>query len=46
MKNNLTFYYQHIFEDTSGIRFANKYDGLWGLEIINSETKIYFYLSI
>jgi len=42
MKNNLTFYYQHIFEDTSGIRFANKYDGLWGLEIINSETKNIF----
>ena len=42
MKNNLTFYYQHIFEDTSGLRFANKYDGLWGLEIINSETKNIF----
>ena len=42
MKNNFTFYYQHIFEDTSGIRFANKYDGLWGLEIINSESKNIF----
>ena len=44
MKNNLTFYYQHIFEDTSGIRFANKYDGLWGFEIINSESKNIFLL--
>lgn len=43
-KNNLTFYYQHIFEDTSGIRFANKYDGLWGFEIINSESKNIFLL--
>ena len=43
-KNNFTFYYQHIFEDTSGIRFANKYDGLWGLEIINSESKNIFLL--
>ena len=44
LKNNLTFYYQHIFEDTSGIRFANKYDGLWGLEIVNSESKNIFLL--
>ena len=28
-------YYQHFFEDTSGLRFANKYDGLWGIEIDN-----------
>ena len=42
MKNNLTFYYQHIFEDTSGIRFANKYDGLWGLELVNSKSKNIF----
>lgn len=26
-------YYQHIFEDTSGLRFKNKTDGLWGAEI-------------
>ena len=42
MKNNLTFYYQHIFEDTSGIRFANKYDGLWGLQLVNSKSKNIF----
>ncbi len=28
-------YYQHLFEDTSGLRFANKWDGLWGLELTN-----------
>lgn len=31
----LKLYYQHLFEDTSGLRFANKTDGLWGLELIN-----------
>ena len=31
----LKFYYQHFFEDTSSLRFANKIDGLWGFEIIN-----------
>lgn len=31
----LKLYYQHIFEDTSGIRFANKFDGLWGIELEN-----------
>ena len=28
-------YYQHIFEDTSGLRFKNRFDGLWGFEIVN-----------
>jgi len=28
-------YYQHFFEDTSGLRFANKSDGLWGVELSN-----------
>jgi len=35
-KNNnkiLKLYYQHLFEDTSGLRFANKTDGLWGMEL-------------
>ena len=34
-KNNkiLKLYYQHFFEDTSGLRFANKSDGLWGIEL-------------
>lgn len=35
-KNNdkiLKLYYQHLFEDTSGLRFHNKTDGLWGLEL-------------
>ena len=31
----LTIYYQHFFEDTSGLRFANKTDGLWGIEFQN-----------
>lgn len=31
----LTLYYQHIFDDTSGLRFANKTDGLWGVELKN-----------
>lgn len=31
----IKLYYQHLFEDTSGLRFANKTDGLWGLELIN-----------
>jgi len=38
-KNNdnkiLNFYYQHFFEDTSGLRFRNEIDGLWGLELKN-----------
>ena len=32
---HLSFYYQHLFEDTSGLRFANKTDGLWGLRLNN-----------
>ena len=37
-------YYQHFFEDTSGLRFANKWDGLWGIELINyiEKTNILF----
>lgn len=40
----LSFYYQHFFEDTSGLRFANKIDGLWGLELKNfiEQTTILF----
>ena len=38
-KNNnekkLKLYYQHFFEDTSSLRFANSIDGLWGLELNN-----------
>ena len=34
-KKNFTVYYQHIFEDTSGLRFHNKTDGLWGIELTN-----------
>jgi hypothetical protein len=29
----LKIYYQHFFEDTSGLRFANRYDGIWGMEL-------------
>ncbi|OUW96542.1 MAG: hypothetical protein CBD97_01435 [Pelagibacteraceae bacterium TMED237] len=32
---NFKAYYQHIFEDTSGLRFDNKTDGLWGIELKN-----------
>ncbi len=31
----LKIYYQHLFEDTSGLRFSNRTDGLWGLEFNN-----------
>jgi len=33
-RNNkeLKLYYQHFFEDTSGLRFWNRLDGLWGVE--------------
>jgi len=33
-RNNkeLKLYYQHFFEDTSGLRFWNRLDGLWGIE--------------
>jgi len=31
----LKLYYQHFFEDTSSLRFANSIDGLWGLELKN-----------
>lgn len=30
--NSVKLYYQHLFEDTSSLRFANKTDGLWGIE--------------
>ena len=32
---NFKLYYQHIFEDTSGLRFKNRTDGLWGIEFEN-----------
>ena len=47
-KNNnneiLKLYYQHFFEDTSGLRFRNEIDGLWGIELQNyiPETTILF----
>lgn len=31
----INLYYQHFFEDTSGLRFANRFDGLWGVELTN-----------
>lgn len=31
----IKLYYQHFFEDTSGLRFANRFDGLWGIEFSN-----------
>lgn len=44
----LKLYYQHFFEDTSGLRFANKYDGLWGIELknyIKNSTILFEFLS-
>ena len=45
-KNNkiIKFYYQHIFEDTSGLRLRNEIDGLWGIELKNyiPETTLLF----
>jgi hypothetical protein len=44
----LKMYYQHFFEDTSGLRFANKFDGLWGIELnnyIQNTTVLIEYLS-
>ena len=38
----LKLYYQHIFEDTSGLRFANQYDGLWGFESVNYKSNTNF----
>ncbi len=34
-KSELSLYYQHFFEDTSGLRFDNRFDGLWGIEFSN-----------
>jgi len=49
-KNDKIFklYYQHFFEDTSGLRFANKSDGLWGIELkdyIKDSTILFEYLN-
>jgi len=38
-KRDIKLYYQHYFEDTSSLRFANKTDGLWGIELINKTKK-------
>ena len=36
----MKFYYQHFFEDTSGLRFKNRTDGLWGFEFTDLRYKI------
>ena len=38
--NFLKFYYQHFFEDTSGLRFQNRFDGLWGFEYKDLSSKL------
>ena len=44
-KNYTTkFYHQHFFEDTSGLRFANGIDGLWGFEILDINSQNNFLL--
>ena len=40
--NVLKFYYQHFFEDTSGLRFQNRFDGLWGIEYRDLSSKLNF----
>ena len=42
--NVLKFYYQHFFEDTSGLRFQNRFDGLWGFEYKDLHTKLNYIL--
>ena len=37
--SELSLYHQHLFEDTSGLRFANRFDGLWGFEFSNFKNK-------
>ena len=37
-KNRMKFYYQHFFEDDSGFKFKNQYDGLWGVEFSNGNS--------
>ena len=39
-KNKIKFYYQHFFEDDSGFKFKNKYDGLWGIEFSNGASAL------
>ena len=38
--NIFKFYYQHFFEDTSGLRFQNRFDGLWGFEYKDLSSKL------
>ena len=38
------FYYQHFFEDTSGLRFKNRFDGLWGFEYKDLSSKLNYVL--
>ena len=42
--NVLKFYYQHFFEDTSGLRFHNRFDGLWGFEYKDLSSKLNYVL--
>ena len=42
--NVLKFYYQHFFEDTSGLRFQNRFDGLWGFEYKDLSSKFNYVL--
>ncbi len=42
--NILKFYYQHFFEDTSGLRFQNRFDGLWGFEYKDLSSKLNYVL--
>tara|TARA_B100001175_G_scaffold241981_1_gene208345 strand:- start:5790 stop:7016 length:1227 start_codon:yes stop_codon:yes gene_type:complete len=37
--NKIKMYHQHFFEDTSGLRFANGIDGLWGVEFIDNNNE-------
>lgn len=39
-KESFLYYYIHYFEDGSGLKFKNKFDGLWGIKHENSDFSI------
>ena len=41
-EKKIKLYHQHLFEDSSGLRFANRYDGLWGFELVDKMKKSNF----
>ena len=43
-RKNSLYYFIHYFEDGSGLKFKNKFDGLWGFEQKNNDFSIVFEL--